>query len=485
MRRRGRGGRPPAAPATDHLPTYSTIIRGTSTRPLISYSLNQPPVILADTSEPIQSFKKNPTPEHDPIKSESQMEDDRLYCVCKRLYDGRTMIACDRCDNWYHNDCVGIGEELVELVDLFICPICQEATGKVTTWKVKCRRPGCHVASRMLSKYCSDWCGIECAATRLDNASIDAHRFWDLVRRVKKPDGIVIVEHGDEVDLHQVTDDNQTIHVLILNRLRSRLDQLLNKKLILENQVQLVMNRLKYLSYAISRWQSMCLETARALETQENPSEDASAPISSAATKPKKTSTRGRGRGRGGVRKSETSHLGSVTGSSEAPCGFDVRLVWDDKDWSQWTSSDQFKALLLDCTRGTSLESVHSSTKIEDGDTSPAPTVDHGIEEGAICLIMKKKCDRHLGWQKTRENDFQTELNTLNVRIDKLVTEERQLRQEIDDQEQIWKFKLAKLTCPKPFPELPRSETIKKRGRPGRKKKKRPFKNDTSTDEID
>jgi hypothetical protein len=38
-------------------------------------------------------------------EEEEDEVDDRLYCVCRQLYDPeRMMIACDRCDNWFHTD---------------------------------------------------------------------------------------------------------------------------------------------------------------------------------------------------------------------------------------------------------------------------------------------------------------------------------------------------------------------------------------------
>jgi COMPASS component SPP1 len=61
-------------------------------------------------------------------EGEGVEEDDKLYCVCKTRYDEeKVMIACDRCDEWFHTQCVGIREEEVDLVDQFICPGCVES----------------------------------------------------------------------------------------------------------------------------------------------------------------------------------------------------------------------------------------------------------------------------------------------------------------------------------------------------------------------
>jgi COMPASS component SPP1 len=55
-------------------------------------------------------------------------EDDKLYCICKTRYDEeKVMIACDRCDEWFHTQCVGMQEAEVELVDQFICSGCVES----------------------------------------------------------------------------------------------------------------------------------------------------------------------------------------------------------------------------------------------------------------------------------------------------------------------------------------------------------------------
>ncbi|CAN4077732.1 unnamed protein product [Withania somnifera] len=43
-----------------------------------------------------------------------------LYCICRRPYDQRPMIACDKCDEWYHFDCINLSS----LPKIYICPAC-------------------------------------------------------------------------------------------------------------------------------------------------------------------------------------------------------------------------------------------------------------------------------------------------------------------------------------------------------------------------
>ncbi|KAH6777584.1 transcription factor jumonji domain-containing protein [Perilla frutescens var. frutescens] len=43
-----------------------------------------------------------------------------LYCICRKPYDQRAMIACDKCDEWYHFDCVKISSA----PKIYTCPAC-------------------------------------------------------------------------------------------------------------------------------------------------------------------------------------------------------------------------------------------------------------------------------------------------------------------------------------------------------------------------
>ncbi|KAI9257314.1 hypothetical protein BDA99DRAFT_516109 [Phascolomyces articulosus] len=105
--------------------------------------------------------------------------DEVLYCICRKPYDiPRFMIACDRCDQWFHGECIGISEKEGEFIDLYFCDDCSKATGKTTSWKPKCSNPACPKAARIgshqghVSKYCSNTCGMQVARARLELADM-------------------------------------------------------------------------------------------------------------------------------------------------------------------------------------------------------------------------------------------------------------------------------------------------------------------------
>jgi len=60
----------------------------------------------------------------------SSSHDDTLarqptYCLCQGIDDGRFMIACDSCYQWFHGECVKITEEAADKLDFYICPGCR------------------------------------------------------------------------------------------------------------------------------------------------------------------------------------------------------------------------------------------------------------------------------------------------------------------------------------------------------------------------
>ncbi|XP_060627949.2 death-inducer obliterator 1 isoform X2 [Anolis sagrei] len=93
--------------------------------------------IPKENTEAVQVKKERKSPVHtsdEPeelrkIKSESDIYDpNTLYCICQQPHNNRFMICCDRCEEWFHGNCVGISEARGRLLERngedYICPNC-------------------------------------------------------------------------------------------------------------------------------------------------------------------------------------------------------------------------------------------------------------------------------------------------------------------------------------------------------------------------
>lgn len=50
-----------------------------------------------------------------------------LFCMCQKPWNpNHFMVACDECNEWYHDSCLGIPQEDLEKMDKFMCNWCVE-----------------------------------------------------------------------------------------------------------------------------------------------------------------------------------------------------------------------------------------------------------------------------------------------------------------------------------------------------------------------
>lgn len=52
---------------------------------------------------------------------------EKRYCFCKRTEEeavGLTMIECDSCHDWFHDECLGLRPEELQKIEVYNCPTC-------------------------------------------------------------------------------------------------------------------------------------------------------------------------------------------------------------------------------------------------------------------------------------------------------------------------------------------------------------------------
>ncbi|EGD79768.1 hypothetical protein PTSG_10753 [Salpingoeca rosetta] len=62
----------------------------------------------------------------DADSNDDEDEEDAVYCLCRQPDDGRMMVFCDSCHEWFHVACVGLTKKKAENLSIFFCPPCKE-----------------------------------------------------------------------------------------------------------------------------------------------------------------------------------------------------------------------------------------------------------------------------------------------------------------------------------------------------------------------
>jgi len=182
------------------------------------------------------------------------------------------MIACDRCDEWYHMNCLNMPDLEVDLVDQFICPVCVQNNPHLslgTTYKKRClaglKAPdpsspkACHKpAQGAFSKYCSEECGITYMQMKIEAyvaSGGNKAKLWDTVKDADPREGMVIAVDGPkdakmDVDgevappvLNGISDKKPSVNKQKereLARLRPQLEQVVHMRDVLKNQMEII-----------------------------------------------------------------------------------------------------------------------------------------------------------------------------------------------------------------------------------------------------
>ncbi|WWD02225.1 hypothetical protein V865_000263 [Kwoniella europaea PYCC6329] len=326
-----------------------------SSKPKSSGSASSEPSQTPTTpTRPTSTSNNSPNPFQSPDKN-------AIYCVCRKPYneeeDEVMMVGCESCDNWFHPNCVGLTDEMVDALDVYICKSCERSTHQRTIYKQLCKRDGC---SKSLvgtsSKFCSSSCAFQHSQSLLSSMT-NKNTLKQLAKTfIGFPEpklGISTVNHADHIPSLQP-------NLSTSDRLVD-LEKQLGK---VDKSIELVKKRQQILDDTISKAESAIL-TVNVIEEEEE--EEVR---QSKKGKKKKSGMNINGNGNG-------------SGKDDKPCGWSKVLIADDQEVRSFNLTEQ-----------------EQGVKSED-------------EEGEICMRGKRRCDRHQGWQRTIAAQLEIEMASL------------------------------------------------------------------------
>ena len=79
--------------------------------------------------DPLPSPSPTSTTSHNAEKDNKKQDsvednENEEYCICRKEDDGRFMIQCDSCEEWFHGHCVGLSKKEGNELNEYKCPIC-------------------------------------------------------------------------------------------------------------------------------------------------------------------------------------------------------------------------------------------------------------------------------------------------------------------------------------------------------------------------
>ncbi|UZJ54489.1 hypothetical protein CBS101457_003809 [Exobasidium rhododendri] len=58
--------------------------------------------------------------------------DGEVYCTCRKGDNGKPMVSCAECNEWFHFKCVGLTKKVAATLAEYVCPACKEKTGRIS-----------------------------------------------------------------------------------------------------------------------------------------------------------------------------------------------------------------------------------------------------------------------------------------------------------------------------------------------------------------
>ncbi|WVQ72063.1 hypothetical protein IAR50_001607 [Cryptococcus sp. DSM 104548] len=293
---------------------------------------------------------------------------DTVYCICRRPYDEEEdeslMVGCESCDGWFHAECVGLDENKVDLLDVYICKSCEGSTAQRTIYKQACKRDGCNKSvSGSNSKFCSSRC-----AYRYSQAALGAVTSKQAIKQLTKGLAAYPTPNTGVSVIHHIPPSSEYY--------KFPYDEI-------QVQLAMVQNQLESTLKAISIIQKRQALLSAVMEKCEN----LTPIVVEDSVQPKKSKKKGGA---------------PAQPKEDKPCGWAAVLIAEDEEVDQGIKGQG------------------------------AEIVMEGAEAWEVCMVARRKCDRHQGWQKTIAVALDFELATLSRTQSSLLESQRWIEESIE-----------------------------------------------------
>ncbi|KAI8067711.1 uncharacterized protein B0P05DRAFT_573764 [Gilbertella persicaria] len=109
-------------------------LQGTETGFIAPDSLIKQPVIQEEKRITRSKTAAKPPLTPPSPKKKKKTRAKKLYCICQQPYDGKPMVQCDKCEEWFHCTCVGFDPDSQEDID-WICQTCRQVRKGTSLFK--------------------------------------------------------------------------------------------------------------------------------------------------------------------------------------------------------------------------------------------------------------------------------------------------------------------------------------------------------------
>lgn len=374
----------------------------------------------------------SPAPDHSsqvhPTDDEGESsEDNALYCICRKPDNHRWMIGCDGgCDDWFHGSCVNMEQVDEDLVDRFICPLCQEKGRGQTTWKPMCRRDGCRKPARPTkgkeSKYCSEECGTLFMSEQVQRtAGAKAPK-----KKNKKKGG----KNGEEPTSEDDEEPTPLGGVLRAKDLKALIDQAKDIQAF-KGLGSGVLSPPRTASPTKASFDGVngtarAVDDGLALTAGETERLNALHKEKS-QLKERLEVLKDREKFVSMVKDQVTRIAEREKMKAKELCGYDSRLSWSDAEFLNWRNSRIGKASFSFMTLAPSPDQLADFPAADGEDTDMPMSDEQAAESESICL--KKRCQKHVQWQKQNLQDARFEEVEIAESIRECEKEERSVRE--------------------------------------------------------